>query len=644
MPAEADPRNEDNARSRRETLAHLRQLYPTSPFLALGQSVFWDEPVKAALLRLLEAENLGGTMTVGVHDTDYFAKANLRATDSEHPFALIPHNGGSTRDLWSAAGEVSTLFGSETFPTRQDFVKHGIGFERAVKASGKTRQKFLDETTEAWGWRGLVYTGSRDLIVSQLPLREVGRGIQDAIKWAFDETLEQIASGCCHDEAKRTAEDLLARVTDYCGANPDASLSDLFQNLLPQFHTLLLGETPQNIEVTATSKLLQFTPETAHLPRFRFVEHFLNPATRDLALDAYNEVMDGSGMYTLDRFGENALPFDIVIPERGRGTLRVTPKVLFVETKKPVAIPLTEPVHTLSQLATALHSRFGDNVTLVGKAVSLVSMLAQEFIFVFNEEGSMYVSRTKKMNDRLRDAGIELEMRPILRLKYETWDALNEVHTTLKPTEYLAQSLGQKTLTAGQFAYSWRETIEEQKALLALVPTLRKPRALLGFLKTRDVATDWEAKADAYETAQTELKILRADGETLQTEVNALYAELKAVKGQLAGCKIEGKDLLLAKRRNLLNKIFRKKTERLALERGEVATQARKTADGILDDIELARVRLIRNALLTIEGLQHTQHRPRSGGFRSWMGVVTGIAASSRQRNCTRKPSKFSQC
>ncbi|KAG8526085.1 uncharacterized protein KY384_000077 [Bacidia gigantensis] len=625
-------------RSPRETLATLRAQYPDSPFLALGQTVFWDEPVKAALRLLLDESGLGGHMTVGVHDTDYFAKAQIRRGEQGR-FALLAHNDGSTRDLWSAAGEISTLFGSETFPRRQDYARYGAAFERVAKSSGKLRQEFLDEMTEAWGWRGLVYTGSRDIIVNQLPLREVGDGIMQMLDWGFANAVQQIVPGCCQDEARRVADDIMGWCQGYRAANPDRTLSDLYQFLLPKFYELLLGHAPTDISVDCTANLLRLTPETAALPRFRFVEAFLNPQTRDIAIQAYNDSLDGAEIYTLDKFGAGALPFDLILPEHGRGTLRVTPRVLFVETRQPVAIALKRPIETVAELAEVLYRKFGDSVTLVGKAVTLVSMLAQEFIFVFSEEGSLYVSRTRQMNNALAKAGVPLDMRPILRMRYDTWDALAVSETTLRPAAHLAATFDQPTLPASEFAATWRHVVAEQRALCERLAELKKPLDLMAFLQEREPDGNWAAQIRAYHDAQDCLLTLREDAAALQAQVNAYYVRLRTLgalrqsvqtaKGQHHRSMTEWtpeqeatreaftrrEREIAREKRGICANVVALKAQRWNIERGAEAVECRSRRSGIADQAESARMRLIRNALLTTEGLTHTAHRPSAWWF-----------------------------
>lgn len=614
-------------------LAALRARYPDSPFISLGQTVFWDEPMKAVLRHLLDKHELGGDMVIGVHDTDYFAKLG-RVQASDKRFALMAHNDGTTRDLWSAAGEISTLFGSETFPTKHKFIGSGVPFERVVKASGEERQKFIDRITEAWGWRGLVYTGSRDLIVYQLPLKEVGDGIFEMLAWGFHNAVSQIVQGCCQKEAEAVAEEILDWCRTYRNAHPDHSLSDLYQHVLPRIYELLLGETPQAVMVSSTSKLLQLTPETAGLPRFRFADLFLRPETRALACDAYNQSVQGSEIYTLDKFGMGALPFDVIVPGRGRGTLRITPRVLFVETRNPIAIGLKQPIESIHDVARVLNAKYGNDVVLVGKAVSLVSMLAQEFLFVFNEEGSMYVHRTRKMNDLLQQNGVELEMRPILRMRYCTWDALSVGRSTLRPAPHLAATFGQQTITTPEFAASWKQVLEQQRRLCETLSQLKKPRVLLEFLAQQQPSEPWDERLTAYESARTQLSALWQQTDELTRFIREWYERLSALKTQSrelqttrgvhyrsvaewgpaetaqrreSACILRA---LNAEKSRLKVELADLKAQRRAIERGDEMTRLRQTLREIEDAAETARLHLVRNALLTIESLEHTDHRP----------------------------------
>ncbi len=617
----------------RDVLAALRARYPDAPFLALGQTVFWDEPVKAVLRKLLDDNHLGGQMVLGVHDTDYFAKARV-PHETAGRFALMPHNDGTTKSLWSAAGEISTLFGSETFPSRHDYARSGVAFRRLARVHPDGPQAFLDSMTEAWGWRGLVYTGARDLIVHYLPLKEVGAGVLDMLVWGFDNALAQVVPGCCQDEARSATDTVLGWCREYIQANPDKSLSDLFQFVLPRMTERLLGAAPQNTTVDCTANLLRLSPDTAHLPRFRFVDVFLNPRTRDIAAQAYNTCLAGSEIYTLDRFGAGALPFDIILPDRGRGTLRVTPRVLFIETRQPVAIALKKPIESISELAEILCHSLGDCVTLVGKAVTLVSMLAQEFIFVFNEEGSLYVTRTRQMNDMLEAQGVALDMRPILRMRYHTWDALAVAKSTLRAAPHLAATFGQTTITASDFAAQWKNVCAEQKVLCRQLATLRKPLELLVFLQSRDAGGPWEERLQTYQAARHSLRVMREKTEVLHWNARALYGALKqlaqrantaqADKGAHFRGVAEWTPNEIARRaaydgelkairlqtRILRNEITSIKRRRLHIERDEETTRLRGVIAQIEHEAEAARLRLVRNALLTIEGLAHTNHRP----------------------------------
>lgn len=614
------------------TLQRLRERFPTTPFLALGQTVWWDEPMKAVLRVLLDEHALGGELVLGVHDTDYFAKLHS-SVSGQSRFALLPHNDGATRDLWSAAGEISKLFGSECLPSRQDLVLHSVQFRRLAAVRGASRQAFLNSKTAAWGWRGLVYTGSRDMVVRELQLADVAPGIRTMLDYGFDGTIKAIGSSDVAASARRRADQLITECCDCCRANPDATLTTLYKHMYPRLFEALMGRPLSSFRVTSTSELLRFDPESASLPRFRLVDLFLQPETRRIASEAYDYAVGGSEMYTLERFGLGALPFDLIVPGRGRGTIRVTLRAVHVETRDPIRIRTVEPVRSARQLARVLAENLGDDLILVGKAVTLISMLAGEFIFVFNEEGSGYVKRTRTMNDRLTEHGVPMAVHPILRMHYQTWDAARDVSTEVTIPRPMSRAFGAQSLPLGEFASRWRQVTADQEALLETLAGIRSPRRLLSFLRQRCPGR-WSDRVRRYSELTEAILGIVGSTRDLERQTEALYEELRDVRRQIVEAERARGDHfrsitvwtetdeqrraelgsriheLVARLRDLTAHLRHVRRQRLEIGRGATLTALRAERESIELEAEAARLELVRNAILTARGLEHCDHRP----------------------------------
>ncbi len=517
-------------------LRELRTLYPDTPFLTLGQTVLWDEPVKAAFCRLCESLEIGGQMppgarvVAGVHDTDYFAKLEGLAIKSE-PFAVLRHNDGDTRGLWSAAGELSALFGAEIVPSRGDFTREGVAFAGAAGAYNGGAEALLNQETDAPGWRAIVHTEPHPLISADVKLDAILPALREQLRWGFRQSLN--INGCPpnfeDDEpcpSRDVARAILGWVEEFAILHADATLSDLYKELIPKIWRLVRGGTTCDLETTTSLDLFRFNAQTAHLPRFNFVDIFLNPATRELARRCYNEALGGSGIYTLDGFGEGALPFDVVVPGHGRGTLRLHDGNVIVETETPIEICQNCDPHSIGQLAALLEGEFGPDIALVGKAVSLISMLSAEFIFVFHEKASGYTKRTQAMNEALRSHAIELKLHPMLRLQYETWDALAGVEAEFALPPHLAHLWENGRVSAAEFAQSWRAKCAECDAIRARLKACHKTEDLMDALADLDGA-HWRAKQADYEAARARLRELREQVSPLQTQRDELRAQAR---------------------------------------------------------------------------------------------------------------------
>ena len=519
------------------TVAALRELrtrYPDTPFLTLGQTILWDEPVKAAFCRLCESLEINGQVppgarvVAGVHDTDYFAKLEGLAIKSQ-PFAVLRHNDGDTRGLWSAAGELSALFGAEIVPSRGDFTRENIAFAKAANAYFGGAEALLNQETDAPLWRAIVHTEPHPLISADVKLADILPALREQLRWGFRQSLR--INGCPPDfeddepcAARDVARAILGWVEEFAMLNADASLSDLYKDLIPKIWRLVRGGTTCELETTTSLDLFRFNAQTAQLPRFNFVDIFLNPATREIAKRCYNEALRGSGIYALDQFGPGALPFDVVVPGHGRGTLRLHDGNVIVETETPIEICQNCDPHSIGSLAALLEGHFGPDIALVGKAVSLISMLSAEFIFVFHEKASGYTSRTQKMNDAIRAHKIALDLHPMLRLKYETWDALASVDAHFQLPPHLANLWDGGRVSAKEFAATWLLKCDECDAVRARLKACHKTEDLMDALSELDNEI-WTTKKEEYQTLRRRLHWLREGIEPLKNQRDELQKQ-----------------------------------------------------------------------------------------------------------------------
>jgi hypothetical protein len=259
--------------SARAVVADLKARFPDTPFLALGQTALWDEPTKAALRRALDAFWPEARLVAGAHDTDYFAKlpphhGAARASNGAK-YVLVEHDDADTRGLWSAAGEMSRLFGSEDVPTQHRLQRVAGVRMTEVTLGAPDPDAFLHEITCAWGWTGIVHAErGHKLIAHDVPLNDVLPTLLRQIEHTF------AGSHACLDGVGAAIAGGVAAAADvlrgwaegFASRHPDASLSDLYRDLFPRLYELLLGAPPANLSTTSTLRLLRFRRETVVCP------------------------------------------------------------------------------------------------------------------------------------------------------------------------------------------------------------------------------------------------------------------------------------------------------------------------------------------------------------------------------------------
>ena len=615
------------------TLTELLRNCPLDvPLLALGQTIFWDEPMKAGVALAVRETGSRRRFIAGIHDTDYFAKLPAGRREPGK-FRALPHNDTTTRGLWSAAAEFSTLFGSETVVTREALVAGGL----RVHALMSARPNILDTATEAWGWRGVVSLDESPPIAAEVPMAGLFPVLKETLDWAVSEAVKCVV-GSDRAESERQGEILRGLLSE-----PTSSrfLGETYRQQVQAAYDFTAGE-PVPLEATQTSELMRFNRATCHLPRFELLELFINPETRARARAAYDEaIKGGSGQYELARFGSGAIPFDVVIPGQGRGTLRLGTRGAVIMTRRPNFLTFKRPISTLSELAAALEDKFGPNCVLVGKAVALIGMLGREFSFVFHEGASSYVKHSRKMHQIIARDIRPLELHPILRVRYATWDSLAKVQTWFKLPWVFTVAFGTSELGAASFAARWRQVTDEQARFLSRLGALRRPIDLIQYLDQKKGGS-WHVLADQYSDLLGQLVEVVAKIDEFRTERTHLYQRRRELKRARVEAEIalgqhwrdriwerQPSDADLAHRGKLQQDVANIIAEQHQIDRrmmelkvaqNEIVSDPKikavhKRRQEIELEAELKRLTLIREAVVTSRGLVNADARPSAWWF-----------------------------
>ncbi len=640
----------------------LSERYPDVPLVALGQTVLWDEPMKAVLWGALQEASLCTRLWFGVHDTDYFAKPPI-ALASMGSYEILPHNDGTTKDLWVAMGELSCLFGAEVYASREELAAHGVPVEKMARSAPEGREAWIDRVTEAWGWRGLAYTGSRRKLAADVKLRDSLDALVRLLEWGYGQTVSSLEDPGDRQRAREAADALTAQVRRFAADHPQATLSQLFQHLLPYLLEGILGRPPACTRFGCSRQMFQFNRATARRPRFEPLDLFLNPATRPQACAAYNAAVQGSEIYTLDRFGEGAIPFDLVVPGRGRGTLQILPGKVVVQADEPLYLKCEREITSVADLADFVEEQLGPEVSLVGKAVVLITMICRESIGVFSVTGSGYIWRTRRFSEHLAASGISLPLYPILRLDYPTWDALRAVAAPIRLPDHLAQAFGQETITGPEFADRWRGAVKRQREVLREVAALKSPRDLMAYLASA-APNGWQERLDQYSRDHEHLLSVRERIQTLKDRTQELYSLLREAKARVqavdrakgedfratiyplkerlweasrSGPASEGEcadlrhrireheerrrtfdeqwEAARARVREIQAQVRETRAARRALETAPETTAVRRRLAETDQKAQEARLDLVRNAILASKGLERAAHRPSAWWF-----------------------------
>ena len=257
-----------------EALARLDEIAPGVPLLALGQTVFWDEPMKALVAQAAPNRRF----IAGVHDTDFFAKLPSGARQPG-AFRTVPTTIRPPAD--SGAPRPSSPRCSAPKPSSPGTCFSWRAFPSDVWSPGSLAFSIARPKPGDGG--ASSRSMSRPPLTSEVPAIALMPELLATLGWAMDGALA-VAPGQEH-----AASELKARVAEACATG---SLADAYERLAPEMYAFAAGE-PVSVETDRTSHLLRFNRETCGRPRFSLARLFIESSTRPTARASYDEALKG---------------------------------------------------------------------------------------------------------------------------------------------------------------------------------------------------------------------------------------------------------------------------------------------------------------------------------------------------------------
>lgn len=574
------------------------------PLLALGQTVFWDELLKSMIVAAAQRHAPQLRLVAGAHDTDYFSK--LTGTERTNDgFSLQPRDDDRTQQMWAAVAETSAVLGTEYAVTRAALRAAGLPLRQLAREHPDGPRAFYREATMAWGWRGVANHSAGRTVACDISAREVSPTVRELMAWAVEESREVLLDERSRSTAERLLE-VLDGLIDRCRSQAgERTLTDLYLCLLGGFYAVLLGELPEQVELAASTELFLFTCDTTDAPRFDILDVFLDPATRDVARNAYDRVVAHSGIYRLDQFGADAVPFDIVVCGRGRGTIHVhEDRAVFDMPEGPVEGVTSGEIIDRQGLLAAVADAFDCDARLVGKAIVLPLMLSREYHWVLLENASVYVPQTHRLVRLLRRQGIDLEFNPILRLHFETWDAMGVSNARLHMPEHLARFFEDDCMEAECFSQQWRGAVARARVMIERLGAARAPEEILALL--REAGEDVEELAGAYDQVAHARRRSGEEIERLRERTQALWIEIKQLLREADARREPPPEESLAPLRRERQKLVGEIVERVNSDDHERLQERYRQ---IVLEIRRRKLHLVADAHRTV-GLEQSNYRP----------------------------------